>query len=1720
MATWLEQFAAGLEDISNSRGSAMRGGNSQDAIYRILSARVADANAAKELKRIQSDDGFSAGDVWGGIKSGGGRILDVLSRGVYGSANTTREAGRQGLKFSPMGGAGVIEAILKGKADELAKAGLKGIAGKEKTTYADVLDEAGVENGWAKGIGGFVGDVAFDPTTYIGAGAISAGAKALRGGKELPKLGRAKNTLGTERVLMPAEKAAEDLVTSGTAVVKESNVQRLLSAMNKPKEDQLPFDVVEHTRLTPTANTAEEAVDDIIPGQTQIPLGGIPGPTALKMREIEGPPSAKFIADSKGNVAYKPWQNNTARLAAESSLKSLQAKRSRLLSGIEARRYGDDVNIEPLFKTTKTSVPEKYIEDVEEVLPKKESRVFLKEQVIGVAKKAAKGKTRGTLKVVDKKGKPLVRAADEGMPSMAEWEKLTPAQQQKIALEYKNAKPTPVDDIKLSTIDALVRNADEIPPELANAHIVIEGKVTPLSTVIKDLQHDYEVHDVFGTGETVVRQVEKERLVEKAITERLTPTETMAWAARHKDILDPEDITAIRRAVGLGPKAVETVMQRIKTKVVPRDFADVSELRSARDKKLLTPKGIATLKYRMHEAGVKSLPAIDKKIEAAAKAAREAAENPTKTTKARAAKTAAVAEKAVDDATAKSKTVTRSGPDAVDELWSTPAVTEEISTKVQQAAKGDVSEFAKPRVSLAPKQAEYVTQAVQKFNTSQFVDPQNRAKYGFVTNTGVKRDRPTPGAGRGRQLRGANKFSQLTLGKDIISGASKLVRGTAKEARPAVMYDTAMPMLLASEQMIRQAGIPLILGKGAKGLPMSVHDVLSALPRPFVEKYYFTPETSLGITQLADIAEQFVHLNLGNLDSASVALNLEKLLTQGMGKQSLKSPLTKSLGSSGAVSQAAAEFMNAFTEAAPALREALTRNSAEALIKVGEETRALTDETIEAFNAIVTNPKFSAADIMTAALKINDSIADVAQKATIPVSDEAVALAEQAVAAHVAETLPMASVATAAKGAAKYATAKTTDDIAKVTEELAKSADVEAHAMMREANINTFDIGVNAEWAMGVKFFRSFAPHLGNEMLRPILTERMSVAQSIAKQFTNQLGAINAQFPKTELAEAFARLQDGNEIDTPAMEAMQRVMKELFSVEGSEYGLIARNGITKDHLVSKFKHFGIGDNIKLDAKNMDESWKSWKIDDPLDFMSKFHAAVSSAVAEKQLGADIGRMFGRTTPLNDGQKWVQIKDPKGESKLATLIDRNKFYPEDIARQMHMIDKTLHELARPAAQNKFLRILDSAMHSYKAGVTIYRPGHHVRNLVGDIWLSSMDGVTPTAYKRATAVLGTRKSQYVDFDALRALQDAYKVEGVAPKSVLNLTYKGKKIALSPDEVYRMAFDSGTLPDYSVLEDIAFGATKQADQVAETLKKVSPLRLIGQQGKVHKAASKASEYRDHYVRIAHFIHAMEDGGALKGATLEEALKNASHTAGRRVRKWHPDGSDLSHVEKQVMRRTILFYSWVRKAIPLVVESTVTRPGRVMLYPKAMQNIAAMNGIDLDGYGNPFPADQLFPSYIADSTQGPTGGEAGEYMGIKPGIPSMDIMDDFAANPLTTLRSVVGGTNPLIKIPMEVATGDQLRTGTPIMDKTDYIDAQIPGANYIGKAAGGRSLSSGFTQETRVSPTNQGYEGNPNLPGKGGTDFLNWLLGMGLTDYSRPSNIKSAQLEQRNRGR
>jgi len=89
--------------------------------------------------------------------------------------------------------AGAAKALLKPELGENPlKEAWKGLIGKEKETYSDVLREVGVENKYVRGIVGFALDVALDPFTYVGGAIFKTTGKVIKGTAKLGAKGLAK----------------------------------------------------------------------------------------------------------------------------------------------------------------------------------------------------------------------------------------------------------------------------------------------------------------------------------------------------------------------------------------------------------------------------------------------------------------------------------------------------------------------------------------------------------------------------------------------------------------------------------------------------------------------------------------------------------------------------------------------------------------------------------------------------------------------------------------------------------------------------------------------------------------------------------------------------------------------------------------------------------------------------------------------------------------------------------------------------------------------------------------------------------------------------------------------------------------------------------------------------------------------------------------------------------------------------------------------------------------------------------------------------------------------------------------------------------------------------------------------------------------------------------------------------------------------------------------
>jgi hypothetical protein len=239
----------------------------------------------------------------------------------------------------------------------------------------------------------------------------------------------------------------------------------------------------------------------------------------------------------------------------------------------------------------------------------------------------------------------------------------------------------------------------------------------------------------------------------------------------------------------------------------------------------------------------------------------------------------------------------------------------------------------------------------------------------------------------------------------------------------------------------------------------------------------------------------------------------------------------------------------------------------------------------------------------------------------------------------------------------------------------------------------------------------------------------------------------------------------------------------------------------------------------------------------------------------------------------------------------------------------------------------------------------------------------------------------------------------------------------------------------------------------------------------------------------LAHFINEIKKSSK----SFEQAVEDAANV----VRKWHPDGMDLTKFERNVMRRVFPFYSWTRKAYPLIVESLVATPGKITAIPRANLMLQQIMGIQTGPLSDPFPSDQLFPDWIMEKGIGPQFGSAGNYTVINPSNPSLDLISQ-TNHPG---RMMMGLLNPALRIPIEGATGVDSQTGAPIdITSPDYIAKQLPGISQVGRATGAFGVS------------NTTKQNSPN--GYNMQNIANLLFGLGVQNTGPMQ--KSAQFDLR----
>ena len=507
------------------------------------------------------------------------------------------------------------------------------------------------------------------------------------------------------------------------------------------------------------------------------------------------------------------------------------------------------------------------------------------------------------------------------------------------------------------------------------------------------------------------------------------------------------------------------------------------------------------------------------------------------------------------------------------------------------------------------------------------------------------------------------------------------------------------------------------------------------------------------------------------------------------------------------------------------------------------------------------------------------------------------------------------------------------------------------------------------------------------------------------------------------------------------MRDVNRHLKEMNGVKAFQFTDAKVGEMARDA-------WGIKRDFSATGEGWQASWARWNPDDPLKTLYDIDLAMERATREYAFLDNFVFNFGKLVP-------------EGAHNFKVPLDRiSDFYvPKEVGLQMMRVMNDVHKGAW-IPNSPLGRFHGKALRVWKTGVTIYLPSHHIRNGIGDTYLMWLAGHNdPRAFIWGKRIMHSQKGRYNQvmksgtFDELSQFTDpnAAKWAATNGKDVI-LNTKGTRV--TAEELYVNAWNRGLLKDANQLEDI-FGESRIG---------FKPLA-----GKAHDLASSAAEYREHFIRLSHFTAAVNKSLKRGRKDLESIFDDAA----AEVRKWHPDGTDLTRFEQKYMRNIIPFYSWLRKSTPLLVESLVTRPAKALAYPRGMVALQNMMGIDAT-VSDPFPDDQLFPEWIRGYGIGPIGdaessnpfsawwGNLGKnmidingnpygYTVVNPSNPLIDAGNQYLGFDLTdTGRGIIDSLTPFLKVPYELGTDSQF-TGAPIYKDSGgqgllhYLSKQLP---------------------------------------------------------------------------
>lgn len=746
-------------------------------------------------------------------------------------------------------------------------------------------------------------------------------------------------------------------------------------------------------------------------------------------------------------------------------------------------------------------------------------------------------------------------------------------------------------------------------------------------------------------------------------------------------------------------------------------------------------------------------------------------------------------------------------------------------------------------------------------------------------------------------------------------------------------------------------------------------------------------------------------------------------------------------------------------------------------------------------------------------------------------SDNAASIASSEIADLTAKVAPEADVA-----ASRAAAAVSRDR--KVAEETGKDVDAQVNRRVqrglataaKEADqidpkaLDTIDLSVRADLHMNSMIQKMLQPvrnmfqrGYGHEEFADAYRAGHETAATKAHDNATVLNRMAKTIPREIQSSVFSAIKrreiPGDVNQAQAFQEMSRAVDRVFDTNDPYFGALWRTGAGVEEINKAFRLKQVGNKGDSDffqfkqtkkgekkGISVADQWREWDIKDPLDFLSRSYDAVIHLAAKQAFATDFAMNFGKETPMPG---YVKIKAGE-DSALGAFVDKDKFYPREISETLTRLDAAIRQPTSYRGEKGTLAgfvngVVDPVLQIWKPYMTIVRPGHAIRNMIGTMFAALLDGVkNPGSYVKGFKMMqaggGLKKTGMEGLNQL----DSAPVNGAHVMSTVRL--RGRNSPTSYDRMYQLARDNGLFISYMASDDLL-----------EATNKVNKLLL---ENPWMKTMGKFNETTSNGMRAAHFTDLMQRTSFTRQfATIEEAASAAA----ARVKKFQPDPNGLTPFEKKNMRRIIPFYTWFRQALPMVATTMLSHPGRLTVPLKAQYNAAIAMGNNPDSMTEPFDPDKLYPSFIRNHLTGPIIGDLTSNLGS----PTEAIFGDVIGNSpdnsgVQTARNIGSMLNPIPKALVEIGTQTNIVTGRSVWDTTEYADGLVPVVNQVAGIGGVSTfgtLQSLMQGAPKIDPQRAVARGekahffNMNL--------LNFLSGLGIQDTTKESYTKIARQEE-----